>query len=188
MPSHGRAAPIGTALLLGVVAHLAGWPRRRSQTIWDRPEEEPLPSVERSPPPHRSFLSRWRVIVALAALAALGIGIAAGYRIRHAQKHREAAIALTGGDPERGAALAGRYGCGGCHTIPGVPGARGLVGPPLADIGRRVFVGGVVPNTPDALISWIVDPRALDPKTAMPVTGISRLEARDVAAYLYSLP
>jgi hypothetical protein len=31
------------------------------------------------------------------------------------------------------------------------------------------------------------DPRAIDDKTAMPVTGIGPEEARDVAAYLYTL-
>jgi cytochrome c len=68
-----------------------------------------------------------------------------------------------------------------------VTGARGRVGPPLDEVARQVYVGGVVTNTPDNLIRWIVDPREIDPKTAMPATGISRAEARDVAAYLYSL-
>jgi hypothetical protein len=63
-----------------------------------------------------------------------------------------------------------------------------LVGPPLADLGKRVFVGGVVSNTPDILIRWIVNLRDLSPRTAMPITGISGDEARDVAAYLYALP
>jgi cytochrome c1 len=35
-------------------------------------------------------------------------------------------------------------------------------------------------------VSWIVDPRALSPRTAMPVTGIGEAEAREVAAYLYN--
>ncbi|HEU4643044.1 MAG TPA: hypothetical protein VFS44_11365, partial [Gemmatimonadaceae bacterium] len=35
---------------------------------------------------------------------------------------REAALA-TGGDPARGRQAIGRYGCGACHTIPGVQGA-----------------------------------------------------------------
>ena len=34
---------------------------------------------------------------------------------------------------------------------------------------------------------WIVNPKQFDPRTAMPVTGISLGEARDVAAYLYRL-
>jgi cytochrome c1 len=81
-------------------------------------------------------------------------------------------------------ALLRRYGCAGCHQIPGVPAARGVVGPSLQGIAARVYLGGVVPNGPDNLVRWIVDPRALSPKTAMPVTGITELEARTVADYL----
>jgi cytochrome c2 len=36
------------------------------------------------------------------------------------------------------------------------------------------------------MIRWIVNPRAVNPGTAMPVTGISPAEARHVAAYLYA--
>jgi cytochrome c len=42
-----------------------------------------------------------------------------------------------------------------------------------------------VPNTADNLINWIVRPQAFSPRTAMPATGISQSEARDVAAWLY---
>jgi mono/diheme cytochrome c family protein len=122
----------------------------------------------------------------LLPVAAAGLYGAYDYKFR-SQRHTTA-TALTGGAPNRAPALLIRYGCGGCHTIPGVPGARGLVGPPLADLGKRVFVGGVVSNTPDILIRWIVNLRDLSPRTAMPITGISGDEARDVAAYLYALP
>jgi cytochrome c2 len=112
---------------------------------------------------------------------------AAGMALLDARETRQRAIALTGGDPERGRGLLTRYGCAGCHTIPGVARADGIVGPPLAGIADRVYLGGVLTNTPEHLIAWIVDPRAIDDKTAMPVTGIGREEARDVAAYLYTL-
>jgi cytochrome c2 len=62
-----------------------------------------------------------------------------------------------------------------------------MVGPPLAGVANRVYLGGVVTNTPENMIAWIVDPRAIDPQTAMPVTGISAEDARDVTAYLYTL-
>jgi cytochrome c2 len=116
----------------------------------------------------------------------LGCAAVAGWRV--SENHREAAIAraLTGGNPGRAPVLITRFGCGGCHTIPGVPGADGQVGPALAGLRKRVFVGGVLRNTADNLVAWIVDPRARSPGTAMPVTGISPAEARDVAAYLYS--
>jgi cytochrome c1 len=37
------------------------------------------------------------------------------------------------------------------------------------------------------MVRWIVNPPFIDPLTAMPATGITEAEARDVAAYLYSL-
>jgi cytochrome c1 len=79
-----------------------------------------------------------------------------------------------------------RYGCAGCHVIPGVYGSDGQVGGPLSDIRKRVYVGGVVTNSPGNLVRWIVDPQQFSPRTAMPATGISEQEARDVAAYLYA--
>jgi mono/diheme cytochrome c family protein len=94
---------------------------------------------------------------------------------------------LTGGDPERGRALTREYGCGACHTIDGVPGARALVGPPLNGLRERVYIAGVVPNSPQALVRWIVDPKRIDSLTAMPKLGLSEDQARDVAAFLYTL-
>jgi cytochrome c1 len=92
-----------------------------------------------------------------------------------------------GGNPARGPAIAERYGCGSCHTIPGVTGARGHVGPPLLWWSRRTFIAGELPNTPENLVRWIRDPQSVEPQTAMPALGLSDAEARDVAAYLYTL-
>jgi cytochrome c2 len=96
------------------------------------------------------------------------------------------ARALTGGNPANASMLVTRYGCGGCHTIPGLPGAEGQVGPPLGGLRRRVFVAGVLPNTADNFIDWIVEPRRYSPRSAMPATGIGTDGARDIAAYLYA--
>lgn len=98
-----------------------------------------------------------------------------------------AAVALTGGHPERAPEEIRRYGCASCHTIPGVPGADALVGPPLAGISRRMYIAGVLTNTPDHLVHWILDPQGVDSATAMPKTGVTEAEARDIAAYLYTL-
>ena len=99
---------------------------------------------------------------------------------------REAA-ALTGGDPSRGPDLMRKYGCQSCHSIPGVVGANGLVGPPLAGIASRSYIGGVLPNAPDNMLRWIRDPKAVDPLTAMPNTGVTKSDARHIVAYLYTL-
>jgi cytochrome c len=95
--------------------------------------------------------------------------------------------ALThGGHARRGAAAIQRFGCGACHAIPGIPGAAGQVGPPLAGLGGRSYVAGVLTNTPEHLVQWIVNPPAVDSLTAMPNLGVTPGEARDIAAYLYS--
>jgi cytochrome c len=94
---------------------------------------------------------------------------------------------MTGGDAERGRELARSYGCGTCHTIPGVTGANGLVGPPLGGIASRSYIAGVLPNAPDNMLRWLHDPRAVDPLTAMPNVGLTTSDARHIAAYLYTL-
>jgi len=99
----------------------------------------------------------------------------------------DSAFPAMGGDPERGAQLVRSFGCGSCHTIPGIRGARGLVGPPLFFFSRRTYIAGQLPNTPDNLVRWIQDPQAIEPGTAMPTLGASEQQARDMAAYLYTL-
>ncbi len=93
----------------------------------------------------------------------------------------------TGGNAARGAQLINQFRCGACHLIPGIHDARGMVGPPLIYFGRRTFIGGEVPNTPDNLVHWIRSPQSIEPGTAMPALGLTDQQARDVAAYLYTL-
>ena len=100
---------------------------------------------------------------------------------------KENAHMLTGGDPDYGATAISRYGCGSCHTIPGIAGAHGQVGPPLTGVRNRMVLAGMVPNTPDGLENWIQDPHSINAKTAMPTMGMSRTDAVDIAAYLYSI-
>jgi len=100
---------------------------------------------------------------------------------------RAAALQIHDGDPERGARAIQNYGCGACHEIPGIAGARGSVGPSLAALRRQAYVAGVLPNEPGGLVRWIVEPTAHSPQTAMPDLGVSEGEARDIAAYLYEM-
>jgi cytochrome c1 len=100
---------------------------------------------------------------------------------------RSATAMTGGGDPRRGQHAIAAHGCSSCHTIPGVCGADGLVGPPLTGMGSRAYVGGVMKNTPQNLIRWIQDPPGVDPMTAMPKLGVSEADARDIASYLYTL-
>jgi cytochrome c2 len=94
---------------------------------------------------------------------------------------------LTGGEPARGAQQIRNYGCDSCHTIPVVLTADATVGPPLTQIGRRTYLAGRIENTPENMIRWIRRPTSVDEKTAMPDTGVTERDARDIAAYLYTL-
>ena len=85
---------------------------------------------------------------------------------------------------QRGAQLISHYGCGSCHTIPGINGADGLVGPPLTHWSRRSYIAGVLPNDTDNLQFWIEHPQKVVPGVDMPDMGIKEREARDIAAYL----
>jgi cytochrome c len=102
------------------------------------------------------------------------------------RRTRQYAIEQTGGDPDRGRDAIYGYGCASCHTIAGIRGANALVGPPLSHMGQRVYVAGVIKNTPDNLVRWIQDPPSVDPLTAMPNLKVTDTDARDIAAYLYS--
>jgi cytochrome c1 len=85
--------------------------------------------------------------------------------------------------------LVAQKGCGGCHTIPGVPGASGVIGPNLAGIASRTQIaGGAVPNTsPDDLKRWIMNPQALKPGTQMPNLGLNDADATNIVAFLETL-
>ncbi|HEX8851581.1 MAG TPA: c-type cytochrome [Gemmatimonadaceae bacterium] len=94
---------------------------------------------------------------------------------------------MVGGDAARGRTVIKKYGCNTCHTISGVRGADGLVGPPLNGIASRMYIGGVTTNTPQHMISWIENPKQFDSKTAMPNVGVTHRDAIDIASYLYTL-
>ena len=85
---------------------------------------------------------------------------------------------------DRGKAVLAAAHCGACHQIPGIPGADGQVGPPLAGVGRRTILAGVLPNRPDNLAAWIRTPQAIKPGDAMPNSNLSEQDARAAAAWL----
>jgi cytochrome c oxidase assembly factor CtaG/cytochrome c2 len=99
---------------------------------------------------------------------------------------RATAVALTGGNPENGQAAIRRHGCWTCHNIPGIAGANGVVGPPLDGIANRAYVAGRA-NNPEQMMNWIRRPQSVRTPTPMPDTGVNEREARDIAAYLYTL-
>lgn len=97
------------------------------------------------------------------------------------------AKAVPGGNPDAGKQAVSTYGCGSCHTIPGVQGANGRSAPSLAGFANRQQIAGAVPNNPDNLVKWIQDPQSVKSNTAMPDLNVTEADAKNIAAYLYTL-
>jgi cytochrome c2 len=95
---------------------------------------------------------------------------------------------VPGGDSKQGRRAIVGYGCSSCHVVSGVRKATGRVGPKLEEINQQIYIGGVLPNTPDNLILWILDPKRFSPETAMPDLDVPEQDARHIASHLYGLP
>ena len=135
----------------------------------------------------RGGLAKLRSTQNRSARAAIGVILALAAVTSACDRQDAHLEQLGGGRADRGEAAIRRYGCGSCHTIPRISGANGLVGPPLAGVASRIYVGGVATNTPDHMIQGLEDPRSLSPKTAMPNLGVTPGDAADIASYLYTL-
>ena len=96
---------------------------------------------------------------------------------------------VPGGNAARGRAIVvrGNYGCAACHSIPGIDFPRGIAGPPLQGMADRAFIAGQLPNKPEVLVQFLQNPPRLVPKSGMPDVRLSLDQARDVAAFLYTL-
>jgi cytochrome c2/mono/diheme cytochrome c family protein len=106
-------------------------------------------------------------------------------------------LALTP-QQQQGVQVVLQRGCGGCHTIPLIPGAAGTIGPNLGphdtvpEVSKRPMIatypsGTVANNSVDDLAKWIQNPQALKPGTAMPTLGLSQDEALAAASFLYTI-
>lgn len=120
-------------------------------------------------------MKRAILIIAIAALAC------------HREDDAKTARQLTRGEPRRGGVAIQRYGCGACHEVQGVDGANGQVGPSLNGIGSRMYLAGRLPNTPDNMMRWVREPQTVANGTVMPNLNVTEADARDIAAYLYTL-
>lgn len=136
-------------------------------------------------PVHRTARGRSRARrVGRGCLLALVLTLASGCQGGRSEADH---VVVLGGHAQVGADVIEEKGCGACHTIPGIDAASGMVGPPLTGWARRSYIAGTLPNAPENLVKWVMDPHAVEPGTAMPDLGLSEQEARDVAAYLYTL-
>ena len=115
------------------------------------------------------------------ATIAFAAGMAAGCAERPAETTAAPASRQT---LDRGAVALHEYGCGSCHRIPGIASADGIVGPPLVDMRRRVYIGRGLPNTAPNLARWIQAPQQFAPGSAMPDMHVSGSDAMAMSAYL----
>jgi len=91
------------------------------------------------------------------------------------------------GDPKLGRRALEQYLCATCHQIPGITSANKHVGPPLNGVATRKYIAGMLSNTPDNMVQWIQHPKQINPLSAMPDLDVQERDARDIAAYLYTL-
>lgn len=144
------------------------------------------------------LLARWmqaadRRSARLQRLAASGTAalalvlLVAGCGPRPVENAQAKAAPGSFGDPREGARQIAQVGCGSCHTIPGITGADALVGPPLEHMARRLYLAGLLRNTPDNMVAWLLDPQRIVPGNVMPNMRLQEAQARDIAAYLYTL-
>jgi cytochrome c2 len=96
---------------------------------------------------------------------------------------------VVAGVPEFGRAALQDYGCQSCHAIPGIEGMGepSYVGPPLSKWAQRTYIAGSLVNDQENLVRWIMDPQDIEPGTAMPDVDVTREDALNMAAYLFSL-
>lgn len=121
-----------------------------------------------------------RIAMLLAGLATLGA--VAGCKSPPEDEH-----AMPIAEPAAGLAVIRATGCGACHTIPGLSWPEGRVGPPLAGFARSTLIAGALPNRPDVLARYVRNAPSLIPGSTMPAIPMTEEDARNVAAYLYTL-
>jgi cytochrome c len=116
-------------------------------------------------------------VVLLALLVELGVP---------STSHSVTLATETAGSPARGAQAIAKYGCGSCHSIPGIRTADGVVAPSLAHFATTRYIAGRLPTTTENLEAWIQHPQQYAPGVLMPDMNVTPTDARDIAAYLLS--
>ncbi len=95
--------------------------------------------------------------------------------------------------PSRGRRIMERTGCMTCHVMTGLEPGISPTSLPVPMTPAELALGTMLaPDLAfvrtrlreDSLVSWLMNPRAMKPTSAMPSLGLSRNEAEDVAAYL----
>jgi cytochrome c oxidase subunit 2 len=95
-------------------------------------------------------------------------------------------------EPSAGAALQGQRvfqtRCAICHTVRGLPGSQGVLGPDLTHLmSRRTIAAGTLPNNIGNLAAWVSNAQALKPGARMPTENLSGPQLQALLAYLRTL-
>jgi cytochrome c oxidase subunit 2 len=110
------------------------------------------------------------------------------FRAWVAGQQSQPATPARGSVVERGQQLFAHGACIACHTIAGLPQARGTVGPNLTHVGSRTMLAGAtLPNTAEWLRRWIADAPGLKPGSLMPAMPLPDDQLAALVAYLQSL-
>ena len=76
-------------------------------------------------------------------------------------------------------------GCVACHSLNAYDAPKGLIGPNLANVGARSYIGaGTLKNTDENLARWIENPQKVKQGVAMPYLGVKPEDAKTLAAFL----
>ncbi len=76
-------------------------------------------------------------------------------------------------------------GCVGCHSLNAYEAPKGMIGPNLANVGARSYIGaGTLKNTDENLARWIMNPQLIKQGVLMPNLGVSAVDAKALVAYL----
>lgn len=100
---------------------------------------------------------------------------------------RPESAAPAAGNADRGKQLVEQYGCNSCHIVPGIDGARGMIGPSLEHVASRPIIATKIPNSQANMTAYIQNPQMTNPENLMPNLAVKPDEARDMVAYLYTL-
>jgi mono/diheme cytochrome c family protein len=85
---------------------------------------------------------------------------------------------------ERAQMMLRQYACDNCHQIEGMVGPVTHIGPSLRHWRERKYIAGILPNTRENLVRWIVDPQGVSPHTLMPDLDVIEAHAEHMARYL----
>jgi cytochrome c oxidase subunit 2 len=77
--------------------------------------------------------------------------------------------------------------CASCHTLRGTS-ARGRIGPDLTHLmSRKTLAALTIPNTPNYLGAWVIDPQQFKPGNKMPGLQLKGAEFTQLINFLRSL-